>query len=66
MLRGITVESYYEGSCVYRGDGSLDYILHPEGVVRATGQGGIIAAYLKPTEMQQKILTGHPSFFVFT
>ena len=39
MLRGITVESYYEGSCVYRGDGSLDYILHPEGVVRATGQG---------------------------
>jgi len=24
---------------VYRGDGSLDYILHPEGVVRATGQG---------------------------
>ena len=39
MLRGITVESYYEGACVYRGDGSLDYILHPEGVVRATGQG---------------------------
>jgi len=39
MLRGTTVEGYYEGSCVYRGDGSLDYILHPEGVVRATGQG---------------------------
>jgi len=39
MLRGTTVESYYEGSCVYRGDGSLGYILHPEGVVRATGQG---------------------------
>jgi len=39
MLRGITVESYYERACVYRGDGSLDYILHPEGVVRATGQG---------------------------
>ena len=39
MLRETTVESYYEGACVYRGDGSLDYILHPEGVVRATGQG---------------------------
>ena len=39
MLRGTTVESYYAGACVYRGDGSLGYILHPEGVVRATGQG---------------------------
>jgi len=39
MLRGTTVEGYYEGACVYRGDGSPDYILHPEGVVRATGQG---------------------------
>jgi len=33
------VQSYHEGACVYRGDGSPDYILHPEGVVRATGQG---------------------------
>jgi len=39
MLEGNAVQNYYEGSCVYRGDGSLDYILHPEGVVRATGQG---------------------------
>ncbi len=31
--------SFTLGACVYRGDGSLDYILHPEGVVRATGQG---------------------------
>jgi len=39
MEENNTVQSYHEGSCVYRGDGSLDYILHPEGVVRATGQG---------------------------
>jgi len=39
MLMETTVESYYEGECVYRGNGSPDYILHPEGVVRATGQG---------------------------
>ncbi len=39
MLEGNAVQNYYEGACVYRGDGSLDYILHPEGVVRATGQG---------------------------
>ncbi len=39
MEENNTVQSYYEGACVYKGDGSLDYILHPEGVVRATGQG---------------------------
>ena len=39
MEENNTVQSYHEGACVYRGDGSLDYILHPEGVVRATGQG---------------------------
>ena len=39
MLRGTTVESYYSGSYVYRGDGFLDYIQHPGGVVRTTGQG---------------------------
>ncbi len=39
MEENNTVQSYYEGACVYRGDGSPDYILHPEGVVRATGQG---------------------------
>jgi len=38
MEENNTVQSYHEGACVYRGDGSLDYILHPEGVVRATGQ----------------------------
>ena len=47
MLRGTTVESYYEGACVYRGDGSLGYILHPEGVVRATGQGLSHECFLK-------------------
>ena len=47
MLRGTTVESYYAGACVYRGDGSLDYILHPEGVVRATGQGLSHECFLK-------------------
>ena len=47
MLRETTVESYYEGACVYRGDGSLDYILHPEGVVRATGQGLSHECFLK-------------------
>jgi len=39
MEENNTVQSYHEGACVYRGDGSLGYILHPEGVVRATGQG---------------------------
>jgi RHS repeat-associated protein len=39
MEENNTVQSYHEGACVYRGDGSPDYILHPEGVVRATGQG---------------------------
>ena len=39
MEENNTVQSYHEGSCVYRGDGSLGYILQPEGVVRATGQG---------------------------
>ncbi len=47
MLRGTTVESYHEGACVHRGDGSLDYILHPEGVVRATGQGLSHECFLK-------------------
>jgi len=39
MEENNTVQSYHEGAYVYRGDGSPDYILHPEGVVRATGQG---------------------------
>jgi len=39
MEENNTVQSYYERACVYRGDGSLGYILHPEGVVRATSQG---------------------------
>ena len=39
MEENNTVQSYHEGACVHRGNGSLDYILHPEGVVRATGQG---------------------------
>jgi len=38
MLKGTTVVNFYAGSCVYRGNKTLDYLLHPEGVVRATGQ----------------------------
>ena len=47
MEENNTVQSYHEGACVYRGDGSLDYILHPEGVVRATGQGLSHECFLK-------------------
>ena len=36
MLDTNTVRNYYAGTCVYRGDRTLDYALHPEGVVRVT------------------------------
>jgi len=39
MLKGTTVVNFYAGMCVYKGNKTLDYALHPEGVVRATGQG---------------------------
>jgi len=47
MEENNTVQSYHEGACVYRGDGSLGYILHPEGVVRSTGQGLSHECFLK-------------------
>jgi len=36
MLDTNTVRNYYAGTCVYKGDRTLDYALHPEGVVRVT------------------------------
>ena len=39
MLNGTAVDNYYAGTCVYKGDRTLDYALHPEGVVRATEEG---------------------------
>jgi len=47
MLKGITVVNFYAGTCVYKGNKTLDYALHPEGVVRATGQGLSYEYFLK-------------------
>jgi len=47
MLKGTTVVNFYAGSCVYRGNKTLDYTLHPEGVVRATGEGLSYEYFLK-------------------
>jgi len=47
MLKGTTVVNFYAGSCVYKENKTLDYLLHPEGVVRATGQGLSYEYFLK-------------------
>ena len=47
MLNGTAVDNYYAGTCVYKGDRTLDYALHPEGVVRATAQGLSYEYFLK-------------------
>jgi len=47
MLKGTTVVNFYAGMCVYKGNKTLDYALHPEGVVRATGQGLSYEYFLK-------------------
>jgi len=47
MLKGTTVVNFYAGTCVYKGNKTLDYLLHPEGVVRATGQGLSYEYFLK-------------------
>jgi len=47
MLKGTIVENYYAGTCVYKGNKTLDYALHPEGVVRATAQGLSYEYFLK-------------------
>jgi|GEM_PF-2325274 len=47
MLKGTTVVNFYAGTCIYKGNKALDYLLHPEGVVRATGQGLSYEYFLK-------------------
>jgi len=47
MLKGTTVVNFYAGMCVYKGNKTLDYTLHPEGVVRAIGQGLSYEYFLK-------------------
>jgi len=47
MLKGTTIVNFYVGTCVYRGNKTLDYTLHPEGVVRATAQGLSYEYFLK-------------------
>lgn len=40
MLKGMGVHSYYAGGFVYKANKTLDYILHAEGVIRATDATG--------------------------
>ncbi len=40
MLKGTGVQSYYAGGFVYKANKTLDYILHAEGVIRATDATG--------------------------
>jgi len=40
MLKGASVQNYYAGSFVYKGNKALDYLLHAEGIIRATDVTG--------------------------